>query len=242
MYEQVFLSLLNRCRNQYGFQDDFIIGSGNPNSEILLVGREPSNDAFNTNTLGHYIDVANGKGQDFWTHIKREEYNPVTKIPNHWRSGKALWVQYQKLCDIIYPDYKKDRREIIDFEEHVFCSEMNGSPSPQTGKAIKDSLPIRKELFFTDHFFDRFPVIILACGNYINNSSPNPEEREIDRIFRVSFCEERKCGNRNTYWIHYNEDKTRLVIHTRNLCADVSKDLIKGIGTVVHKFLLQRKK
>lgn len=237
MYEQDFLALLNRCKNQYGFQDDFIIGSGNPASDVLLVGREPSSDAFMTNTLGHYLNVASGKGLDIWTHIKREEYNPVTKQPNHWRSGKTLWVQYQKLCDIIYPDFKKDRREIIDFEEHVFCSEMNGSPSSRTWAANKESVPIRKKLFFTDSFFNRFPVIILACGNYIQNSSHNPEEREIDRIFHVAFFEERNCGDRNAFWIHYNEDKTRLVIHTRNLCADVSKDLIVCIGKEVHDFL-----
>lgn len=238
MYENDFLALLNRCKYQYGFTDDFIIGSGNPASEVLLIGREPSGDAFMSNTLGHYIGVANGKGQDYWTHIKQEEYNPITKEPNHWRSGKALWVQYQKLCDIIYPCYKKNRHEIIDFENYVFCSEMNGSPSPRTTAAKKDTLSVRKQVYFTDPFFDRFPVVILACGNYIKNSSFIPEEREIDRIFHVSFYQEIKCGERNAFWIHYNENRTRLVIHTRNLCADVSKDLINRIGKIVKEFLL----
>jgi hypothetical protein len=238
MFKKDFLALLNRCKNQYGFPDDFIVGSGNPASDVLLVGREPSNDALLTNTLGHYLDAAQGLVKDSWTHIKREEYNSSTKQgPSHWRSGKALWAQYQKLCDIIYPEFKKDRREIIDFEEHVFCSEMNGSPSPRTGKANTEFLAIRKELFFTDPFFDRFPVIVLACGDYIHNTSPNPEEREIDRIFHVSFFEEKRYGNRNAFWLHYNEDRTRLVIHTRNLCSDVSKGLIEGIGEEVHQFL-----
>lgn len=235
MYENDFLALLNRCKHHYGFPDDFIIGSGNPASEVLLIGREPSGDAYKSNTLRHYIDVANGKEQDSWTHIKREEYNLV----KHWRSGKSLWAQYQKLCDIIYPFYKKDRREIIDFEKYVFCSEMNGGPSPLTREAKRDTLPIRKRLYFTDPFFDRFPVIILACGNYIKNSSLKPEEREIDRIFHVSFYEERKCGEKNAFWIHYNENRTRLVIHTRNLCADVSKELINNIGEEVKEFLLR---
>ena len=110
MYEKDFLAFLDRCRNQYGFPEDFIIGSGNPASNVLLVGREPSDDAFKTNTLGHYTDVIKGIGKDRWTHNKQEEYNPATRMPKHWHSGNSLWAEYQKLCDIIFPEFKKDRR------------------------------------------------------------------------------------------------------------------------------------
>lgn len=234
-----FESLLERCKEK-GFDDDFIIGSGNPDSEILFIGREPSGDAHKTNTLKHYIDICDGVlPKDAWTRKKSEECKPNMEIPNYWLYGKTLWAQYQKLCDIIFDEHQKDRKEIIDFEEHVFCSEMNGSPSPRTGQANKESIPFRKENFFTDSFFDRFPVVLLACGNYIQNHSQIPEEREIDSIFHVSFSSERVYGTRNKMWVHYNEDHTRLVIHTRNLCSDVSTALIEGIGTEIRSFLQQ---
>lgn len=235
MYTESFVQLINRCRSQYHFNGDFIIGSGNPDSRILFVGKEPTGDAKKTNTLEHYEQRIQEGKTDNWTRVKNVETKEQGSEPSYWRCNQTLWARYQALIDYVFPDRISNRKEIFDFEEVVFCSEMNGSPSKRTKDANKDRIQERK-LFFKDPFFDRFSVILLACGNYINNISNNPEEREIDSIFGVRF--ERECGTgKNRFWVHKNTDESRLVIHTRNLSNGIPNDMLEDMAKIIRPFL-----
>ena len=201
----------------------------------MLVGREPSDRACETNILKHYEELVAAGKTDRWTRIRDEEKRVQGVEPSYWSCPQTVWSRYQTLVDYIFGEPHADRRAVFDFEERVFCSEMNGSPSLKTACADRSGIPDRKR-FFRDPFFDRFPVIVLACGDYISNVSPIPEEREIDSIFKVSFCREYGSGS-GRFWTHFNADRTRLVIHTRNLCSGVSNTMLREMAKVIRNFL-----
>lgn len=41
----------------------------------------------------------------------------------------------------------------------------------------------------------------------------------------------------NWFFTHFNNDKTKLVIHTRQLSANVKTDLLKDMGKVIREHL-----
>lgn len=235
MYNDDFKTLLFNCRHVYGFGDNFIIGSGNPSSRILFVGKEPTGDACKSNTLLHYENNLRDGIIDVWRRVRIQEIHDQGKIPTYWNCAQTLWSRYQKLYDYIFPEKIGNRKEVFDFEEFVFCSELNGTPSKKTHDANTSKIHERKR-FFRDPFFNRFAVIVLACGEYISNQSTNPEEREIDNIFKVSF-ESQKGRGRYLYWAHYNSNRTRLVIHTRNLSNGIPNSMLEDMGRLIRSFL-----
>ena len=77
-------------------------------------------------------------------------------------------------------------------------------------KMIRDRL----EFFKKSSFIQSFPVVILACGPYIRNR----KERQIDNTFGVTFRDGQPfSGTGIRFYNHYNENNTKLVIHTRQL-------------------------
>lgn len=234
-YPNDFIELLNRC-NVNGFDPSFIIGSGNPDSKILFISKEPSGKAYGSNTLSHYMNNIKDGNTDKWTRYRKQEILEQGKEPSYWSYSQTVWSRYQTLCDYIFPEMARNRNEIFDFEEFVFCSEMNGSPSKRTNDAPKDKIPERKE-FFKDPYFNRFRVVLLACGDYIKNTSDKPEEREIDNIFHVEFDKRFDFG-KIWFTTHYNKpENTRLVIHTRNLCSGIPNLMLEKMGKMIRTFL-----
>jgi len=223
------------------------LGTGNPNSKILVVGKEVATDieegknkSLETQNL---IDFKNNCRD--WQNNVQEIINQ-DDIPN-WKGNKNnplyafkgvkinreghTWRKYQKLNNFIFD--KKDNKN-INFQEDFFITEMSVLPAKTTGKAqkknsFKTELQERKETFFNSAFIQDFSIVILACGNYINGP-------EITRIFDVEFIEE-KGTERQKYWLHWNFDNTKLVIHTRQLSANVSNELLLGIANEIKKVL-----
>lgn len=97
----------------------------------------------------------------------------------------------------------------------------------------------RKEEFFKNsEFIQHFPVVILACGPYIENHN----KKEIDTIFNVSFDKEYKSDestNAQSFWLHYNANKSKIVLHTRQLSANVKNTLLKKMADVIKEFLYE---
>ncbi len=224
------------------------IGTGNPNSKILIVGKEVATDpengkhteleqinleAFNRNCTDWRNNVQNNVSQKSITKWNRStDNNPLyafkgeqIKEPGH------TWNKYQKLNNYIFD--KLNNKE-LNFQEDFFITEMSDLPSKTTGlaqrkKEFKEKLKHRKETFFKSEFIQNFPIIILASNDYINGE-------EICSIFNVQFIEERGCSGQR-FWIHSNTEKSRLVIHTRNLSGSVSDKLLKDIASEVKLFL-----
>jgi|SRR5699024_4715509 len=207
--------------------DETYIGRGNPNAKILFVGKEYSgpneNEEFNAK---------------YWKEkISKDE--PVCLTHKKDVSEGHTWNKYQKLHDYIFEKPKTDQ---IDFEELIFTTEMSEIPQKNTRKARKNpafqqKLSDRKECFFKSNFIQEFPVVVLACSDYIQN---NQEIREIDDIFEVKYKDEYEKGvitKSNWFYSHYNENKTKLVIHTRQLSGNVTSELLQKMGKLIRDHL-----
>ena len=219
--------------------DKYYIGSGNPNGDILFVGKESA------------ISKENIQGREFYNrnaiswkeHIDKNtceilnypvDENHIFRREKSW--GKNTWSKYQELKNVVYKNEKKPFH--IDFLEKIFTTEINDAPEKNTATADKSTLNERKRLFEKSAFIQEFPVVVLACSNYIKN---NEDIREIDDIFKVSYSEKKVYSNMNWFFTHYNADKTKLVIHTRQLSANVRTDLINDMGEIIRKHLKKLK-
>lgn len=233
MYSQDFKEFV---KNGIG---NYFIGTGNPNADILIVGKESA------------ISKENVQGREFYhrnaicwnEHIKNNtceilnypvDENHIFRKEKSW--GKNTWSKYQELKTVIYKNKKIPYH--IDFLEKVFTTEINDAPEKNTSKADKSSLNERKRLFEKSDFIQKFPVVVLACSNYIKN---NDDVREIDEIFKVTYCDKKVYSSMNWFFTHYNCDKTKLVIHTRQLSANVKTDLLKDMGKIIREHLKKLK-
>lgn len=222
-----------------GIADKYYIGTGNPNSQILYIGKESAIAKENLIAKDLYAKNA----LDWQTHIDNKSCEilnyPVTedhvfRKENIW--GKNTWSKYQKLTNRIFE--KVDVPYHIDFLEDVFTTEINDAPNKRTNTANKNNLNERKILFKQSKFIQNFPVVILACSNYVTN---NENIREIDEMFGVKYDNSfsKQVYNRtNWFFSHFNEDKSKLVIHTRQLSADVKTDLLNDMAEEIRKHLI----
>jgi len=219
--------------------DKYFIGTGNPNSDLLFIGKESAISKENMQDRELY----NRNAIDWNEHIKNNtceilsypvDENHIFRKKKSW--GKNTWSKYQELKNVIYQDEK--RPYFIDFLEKVFSTEINDAPDRKTATANKSSLNERKTLFKESEFIQKFPVVVLACSNYIQN---NDNVREIDNIFKVKYCdlEKKVYSKTNWFFTHYNYDKTKLVIHTRQLSANVNTHLLNDMGKVIREHLIK---
>lgn len=240
-----FLDRLKKCVADHKFkigdkvlnEDEVVVGYGNHESKILFVGKESTSDPKEAhNSLSHNFEYI---GRRNWTRIREDEEDFCTDSgknkPNYWTNSGALWWKYQRLVDYIRYGHQRNRSKEFDFENYVYCTEMNNSHSKKTVVADKTTLDWRKEIFFKDVFFKDFSVIVLACSNYIVG-------KEIEDIFKVRFTEAipsalPKPNMNNTFWCHYSNDRKRLVIHTRNLSGAVNDAILRSMAKVIASHL-----
>lgn len=228
-----FKQFLDRCSDKSNaavLAEDLYIGRGNTASPVLFVGQEPSGE--------------DGISRlSFWRHKserKNSDKNNAESLP-----AQHMWRNYQRLYECIKNSGSYNPHpEKIDFEEYIFTTEMSGMVSTRNVAARKlpghaEQLQWRKDYFFTDEFFKSFPVIVLACGNYLRNDGYK-DKWEINRIFDVSFDDDGglheflPCNN---FYCHHSSDGTRLVIHTRNLSSGVNGKMLVEMGRVIRKHL-----
>ena len=235
MYQRDFIEFVEKGIN------NFYIGTGNPNSKILIIGKE---SAIETNDFQSFEWYGNN-AKDWKNHIENKtceilEYHVDEKHPLRKSWGKNTWSKYQKLSDYILE--KETESFKVDFLNHIFTSEINDSPSKTTSKADKTNISSRKEILKASEFIQNFPVIVLACSNYITNDE---NSREINDIFEVEYIGN-EIGTKfysagNWYFLHYNKDRTKLVIHTRQLSTNVNNELLKDLAEIIRKHLTERK-
>lgn len=81
-------------------------------------------------------------------------------------------------------------------------------------------------------------MIILACSNYIQN---NDNIREIDNIFGVTYDGDDVgkfwFNKSNWFYTHHDTSGRKLVIHTRQLSADVKNELLEEMARIIKKHL-----
>lgn len=227
------------------------LGTGKPNSKILIVGKEVATDikdGLNKSLENKNLKDFNENCDDWKTNVKLNksqgelenwpiESNPLFAFKGTIKKNTSnTWKKYQKLYDIIFKnEINRNNLLELDFQKDFFITEMSVLPAKTTGKAqkksdFKEKLQERKNSFISSKFIQDFPIVILACGNYIVGE-------EITRIFGVNFIEEKR-GEKQKFWIHREKSgKPKLVIHTRQLSNAVEDELLKKIGIEIREFL-----
>lgn len=240
----LFEQFLTQLKSQNVREEYKYLGTGNPNANILIIGKEAAIGPGNTGQKGMEIssnfeqwcnlkdyDPNKIKDCDFKNHNPLYPYKgQVLKIDNDTNRGTSrTWYNYQKLYNLIY---QKEGNEKIDFHEGVFITEVNSSPSTKTRSADTSSIGFRKKMFQKSDFFQSFPIVIIAGLGYFDVSSgPN----EIEVIFGVKFKPPKRFVGKETqpYWIHEGTDKPKLLINTRQLSMNVSDILLHEISDLI---------
>lgn len=234
------MSKYNKKFNQLldNIEDHEYVGLGNPNSNILFVGKEAAidleiNDDFQN--IKEKLKTLHGSKIKWKSNNFDYSHNPA-----ELKTLSDTWKNYQELYNNIF--IEKKHNTSATFLKEVFTTEMSNLPAKTTGKAkknqfFKSELQQRKENFFTADFIQSFPIIVLSCSNYIINKDKN---REIDNLFKVQFNGEfKKYSRGNWFYNHYNSDKTKMVIHTRQLSSNVNNELIFDIGSKIREHLIK---
>ena len=233
------------------------LGTGNPNSKILIIGKETAIDTENrANRDELYVRFQNESQEAFEQNASKWNFNvknlvdadslpnwiggidsplssnplfPFKSLPTNKLKEGHTWKKYQKLHDLlIHNDIAYSKEKEFDFHRNSFLTEINSASAKYTKYADKSSVPVRKQFLKESKFIQCFPIVILACSNYING-------KEICDIFNVTF--ERQGGkDKQLFWTHYNSDRTKLVIHTRQLSANVSDDLLREMANEIYRF------
>jgi len=231
-YNENFIKCVDDAINRNSPNGEFYIGTGNPNSKILIIGKE----------LGFKDDVEQKKREitDNIPNWKKNisenitieklttEYNPL--FPYYkWeiKLGEGhTWSKYQKLMN-----YLTENNEC--FHEKSFLTELNHVPAK-----ISKPKPILSEerLRFIKNstFFQNFKIIILACGKYLN-------EGKIQEIFEVKKKEPNKSEPRKRLVIYKSEKK--ILINTNQLSMAISNEYLKKISEeIIESGMLKNKK
>lgn len=271
-YPEEFENLINTTKEN-------LIGWGNPNAKILIVGKESAIPVgkeeagdiqyrreilenkekwianLNSDISQDSIEPCQFDDRGNILNFTEETYNPLFPYKGQQccvrriykkddkiikiacpKGTSMTWYNYQRLCDLIRKEASLSTK-INDFHRFVFTTELSvvaGKSSKDVDKtARKESIEARK-VFFSNDFFKRFPIIILAAGNY----------PDMFGISQESFCgpvesatEINSSLPKGIYKIVYlNGDIKRLFIRTYQLSM-VSNDLIKVIADKCLEFI-----
>ena len=228
-YNKNFNDLVDNSikHNQY-------VGLGYPNAKILFIGKEPGMLSESKITDG---SAYSWKENDYSKRFFPKEEN-VKKHSHTWQKYQKLHDQILNGLEIKTTPEKKDFE--ITFVENVFTTELSNLAAPTTNEAkqlhgFQTELEKRKEHFWNSEFIKNFPVILITASdnNYIETY-----QGEVCALFEVDFYEEINCGKSNKLWVHYsNNEKPKIVIHTRQLTNGASNKLFNEITKLIVDFI-----
>jgi len=171
------------------------IGQGNPNSSILILGKESAIDK-NKNENQYRTEIENNYND--WKNIicnrlslsdvplqVRDNtvigYNPLYPYKGQYcktrgeGSTSSTWYWYQRLVDEIIRKPQKNKNEYIDFFNNSFITEVSTATAPMSCEVDKDireqSVNERTKNLLSDNFFKHFQIIIAACSSYVGSKN-----------------------------------------------------------------------
>ena len=199
--EKSFEEFLEECKNCREWS-----GQGNPNADILIIGKEPYNADMITDEVK--IQEKLQTQED----ICRSGYGEAPRNANN-----PTWYNYQKLIEEVYKNRREFNPELFDFEKYAFTTELNTIFRPKAVLDDKTRNNINERLLFfkESEFIKSFPVIVLACNNFISNDKKRGFF--INNTFDVEFDGELKGWHKNKKgkpWFTTHHSKEKLVIHT----------------------------
>lgn len=229
--EEKFNDLIEVCikNNQY-------IGLGNPNANILIIGKEAGIGEKEVSELDIHESNA-----FVWKSDKEKYSKAYFPQQKKLQNGNHTWQKYQKFYNLIAE--KESEQYCIDFVENVFTTELSNATSPNSAKAkqasdFKKNLDERKKLFFKHPFIQSFPIVIIVAldGKYISHVGKG----NFKEVFDVKYTETKKIENSsNVYYVHHGktvENTPKLLLHTRQFTNGASNKLLEGIANEVRNF------
>ena len=252
--QHLFKNLLEKLNKEQECDEFKYIGTGNPFSNILIIGKEASiikekdEEQYKREILNNFSDWKNLK--DFNSEKIKEKdwqyFSPlypykgqILKINNRKNDNNGTsktWYNYQKLFNL---NFNFPNNESINFHENTFITEVNSTPSRKTANAIINSIYFRKQNILSSKYFQSFPIVIISGVGYFENIKG---KNEIEKIFKVNFTE-KKFANKDKlsqpYWIHKSNDK--IVINTNQLSIGISDTLLKEVANEINSFLKLKK-
>lgn len=255
-YSKEFIEMLEKAEKA-----GLYVGTGKPDAKILIIGkelaidreenREQAKQEIATNIFKWKKNIENHTTQQDipdWDG-KLENLNPLYLYRHSKQKEGHTWNKYQKLMD-----YIRDvpHTEETNFQEFAFLTEYNQNPSKnsalQETTEQRESIKERDEFFRSTPFFQQFPIVIVAAGDY---GGKNFDVHLVD-TFKVEWkglFEVREEGvfqiepgtkvyKGQWFSLHYSPNK--LVIHTRQLSMDVSNSLLENIAAKVREFIEEK--
>ncbi|MEZ5198465.1 MAG: hypothetical protein R2764_19390 [Bacteroidales bacterium] len=189
----------------------YFLGTGNPKSEILIIGKELGFDK--ENNCQFYNEVVQNSFD--WKELLQEKnivvpdyYNPRKPYNGHYLglpSGHT-WRKYNMVVSMII---NKTCNLDNSFFNYCFLTEFNILPSKYSNG--KHKLSEERKEFLKHDFFKSFKYIILTYKAY---DKDNPYLTE--KIFDVNFIKHNHFG-KQAYFFYKNAEEKRTVILTNQL-------------------------
>lgn len=223
MYNKTFEELVNDAvsKSDLYYHDrekkepnPYYIGFGNPGSKLLIIGQEKAIDAA-TDDGRKQMKVESIDNPYQWKKLIDEKINDIDykfDNPTHFRNprfpyeGKPrkgnTWNQYQLLVDRLFSDIENKPNSFLN---EAFITEVNYRVS--TRQIGNERNPDRVK-FMSQGFFMKFPMTILAAGNYLNTT-------EIECLYDVRFLGPSLSEPYRKLEIYENEMNKRVLVNTR---------------------------
>ena len=170
---------LENLKEIHSFSNPYYIGFGNPNSDILFLGKEKGFDIENRPDLFFLESIDNIKQWELLTAKKnfnaqdslyeKLNFNPIFPRLKHTQkiSKRHTWGMYAHIIselknlnhDTLINEVENYSNSLFNY---CFMSEINYIPSKYS-KGAKLS-PLRKE-FLSNEFYKKFPLVIIGAKN-----------------------------------------------------------------------------
>lgn len=199
----------------------YFIGYGNPQSDILFLGKEKAFNIYSepelfihesVNNILLWKRLINQQGEiDHEEFLKNNGFNPM--FPKVYFNKNTLprhtWGIYstiiKKLNGLEGEILNENTNYSNSFFNYCFLSELNSSPSKYSvGEKVN---PLRKE-FLKDNFFKSFSKVIIGAPGYL-------ELWEIEEIFDVNYESKKELGKNKSRKLQadiYKSEKRILVV------------------------------
>lgn len=190
------------------------------------------------------------KGQKYSvrSEVKKDEVTHIRSVAGTSRT----WYNYQKLLDLVR-GVNRSKAELLDFHDWCFTSELNTCCAKKSSEVDEEgrrsSIAKRagkSNRFFSSDFFQGFPIVIVASGNYVHRYR---DVFSVGELFgfpadckRVMSVPTRK-GGRNRHLDIYTRqgDSPKLLICCTHFANRMSEEYMKAIASMIREFCAENK-
>ena len=124
----------------------------------------------------------------------------------------------------------REKTDSIDFFKHTFITDFSavyGLKSSDIPRASREESITNRLPLFSSDFISHFSVIIVASGHYVRNFEQLNDLRTVFQGFIHVELVDDDLGWRN---IHYDEARSRILIHTLHFASAIKDDYLSTIA------------